>query len=350
MNHISGTKIRHTVLFIIFFSTGFSLGWVFHKQKAVIIPTSIRENSSDYKFIHPFLFLQVPEDESTPEFQSLKNTVSKYVSNTISKNNATDVSVYFRELESNRWIGINADDKYAPASMLKVASLIAFFRAYQDNPDLISREITLGTGNIADNEQAYYPPAHKLKSGEVYTVKDLLSYMIIESDNNALDAINFVTGEKILNKTYTELRIPIPTNNQDAVDDFFTAKMISRLFRTLYNGTYISQALSEKALNLLTQTNFKEGLVAGVPQGTTVAHKFGERTLNIVNPDLPSSNRTIRELHDCGIVYEPNNPYFICVMTKGQDFPSLQKIIVDISNTIWKETQSFKKNTVVQAQ
>ena len=323
-------KKSNAILLLIIFSVGFSLGWFLHKTKAVVAPVSIREESSNYKLIHPFLFLQVAEDETTPQLQSLKKTVTSYVENTIKQGNASDVSVYFRELETSRWIGVNADDKYSPASMMKVASLIAFYRSAQDDPSLLSKEIVLKTDDTKKDEQEHYVSNHRTQNNETYTSKELLSYMIVDSDNNALQAINFLTGDKILNKTYTELRIPIPANKDEAVEDFFTVKMISRLFRTLYNGTYISEAFSEKALTLLTQTNFNEGLVAGVPKGTVVAHKFGERTLNIVNNEVPENNRTVRELQDCGIVYLKDNPYFVCVMTKGQKFESFQKTIVDV--------------------
>jgi hypothetical protein len=92
---------------------------------------------------------------------------------------------------------------------------------------------------------------------------------------------------------------------------------------------------SEQALGLLTTTDFTQGLVAGVSATTTVAHKFGEQT------DTDTNGQVIdRELHDCGIVYYPNNPYFLCVMTKGQDFSTLAKIISGISNSVFNYVSS----------
>jgi hypothetical protein len=45
----------------------------------------------------------------------------------------------------------------------------------------------------------------------------------------------------------------------------------------------------------------------------------------------PQRNPLFRELHDCGIVYLPDNPYLLCVMTKGNDFAKMEKIIEEIS-------------------
>ncbi len=86
----------------------------------------------------------------------------------------------------------------------------------------------------------------------------------------------------------------------------------------------------------MSQTDFTEGIVAGVPQGTLVSHKFGVRT--VASHELTPDSQMVsnHELHDCGIVYYPNNPYFICVMTQGKEFNSLQSVIQGASELVWK--------------
>lgn len=74
----------------------------------------------------------------------------------------------------------------------------------------------------------------------------------------------------------------------------------------------------------MSQTEFKEGLNRGLPAEITVAHKFGERDLG-----------QQKELHDCGIVYYPNQPYLLCVMTKGADFDDLSETIGEISKLVY---------------
>ena len=79
-------------------------------------------------------------------------------------------------------------------------------------------------------------------------------------------------------------------------------------------------------LNLLSQSTFNLGIVAGVPQGIVVAHKFGERGFS--DPNIPN------QLHDCGIVYA-KKPYLVCIMTQGQDYNTLAGEIADISKMIY---------------
>lgn len=324
------------------FLVGFSSGYLYRKYKGEILPILVRPNTFSYKFVNPIVFLQVPEDDSTLEFQSLRKDILNYVNENIDKNNAEDVSVYFRDLNTARWIGINSDDKYSPASMLKVASMIAFLRAEEENPNLFYKRIILNFKDDNNSIKDYFPSKHQTENGATYTTDELLSYMIVDSDNNALNAIDSLTGNKILKDTYDDMRIPIVEGGSG--NDFLSVKMYSRLFRSLYNGSYISQNLSEKALDLLSKTNFDKGLVSSLPKGVVVSHKFGERTLKKMNQNLSivdGSNYTeVKELHDCGIVYAPKDPYFICVMTKGKDFNNLQKIISDISGIAWKKVQN----------
>ena len=111
-----------------------------------------------------------------------------------------------------------------------------------------------------------------------------------------------------------------------------SVKTYAYFFRILYNATYLGHTYSEKALELLNNREFPDGIVAGVPENIPVAHKFGERTV-----ESPEGIVTTEELHDCGIVYYPSKPYILCVMTKGTDIASLKEIIKTISKTVSDE-------------
>jgi hypothetical protein len=86
--------------------------------------------------------------------------------------------------------------------------------------------------------------------------------------------------------------------------------------------------MSEKALDSLSKTDFQSGLVKGVPQAVTVAHKFGEHS------DETTQNK---QLHDCGIVYYPKHPYLLCVMSKGKNFEYLDNAIAAISQIVYEQ-------------
>ena len=88
--------------------------------------------------------------------------------------------------------------------------------------------------------------------------------------------------------------------------------------------------MSEKALEILGSTQFDFGIEGGVPEGVTVANKFGERTLE-----------DQRQLHDCGIIYAPKGPYLLCIMTRadlktGASFNQLAEIMSSLSEKTYQ--------------
>jgi hypothetical protein len=99
-------------------------------------------------------------------------------------------------------------------------------------------------------------------------------------------------------------------------------------FRVLYNASYLGKQLSEWALATLAQSEFREGIVAGVPPAVPVAHKFGE------HKDVATGEV---QLHDCGIVYVPEHPYLLCVMTRGASFEHLDDAIASTSRLIFAQ-------------
>lgn len=91
--------------------------------------------------------------------------------------------------------------------------------------------------------------------------------------------------------------------------------------------------ISQAALQLLSETTFTQGLVAGITSSTTVAHKFG---LRVFTAPQTSENNITQELSDCGIVYTKPNPYFICIMTKGWNTADLESTIADVSRAAYQ--------------
>ena len=130
-------------------------------------------------------------------------------------------------------------------------------------------------------------------------------------------------------KTFSELDIPIPSQDPNYS---LTAKEYASFFRILYNASYLSKKSSEEGLSLLSQSEFKDGIVSSLPKNIVVAHKFGERE------EEGKDGKIINQLHDCGIVYYPDYPYLLCVMTRGESsLTDLSNIIKETSGIIFDE-------------
>jgi beta-lactamase class A len=320
---------------------GLFLGYVLFGHKTITEEiTSVRETAANYSFINPLLFVQVPEQVAFPEYQPLHTSLENYRTKALHEEKANEISIYFRDLNESKWIGINETATFSPASMLKVVTLISTLREAETDPKLLhaTAYITGKGGVLPTDIQTYYPPKDPVVIGHTYTVDQLLQHLIVDSDNIANNALYEIIGADNINKTYQDLELPTP--DEDGAKNY-TPQQYSHLFRALYNGTYLSKKISEQVLELLSKTYFDKGLVAGVPTGTIVSHKFGVRNI-LTDGAKPTDEPTARELHDCGIVYYPNNPYFLCVMTRGKDFPTLEGVIKDISKIAWDEVSKMK--------
>lgn len=335
--NLEGAKENHTkriarwskkkttfIVFIFAFIIGFCIGT--QREKTVTVNTSFKAiREGQQKLINPLLAIDVPEGVNSEEDRDLRAKIENSIALSKSQGKVDYASVYFKGPTRGNWLGVETDKTYYPGSLLKVPVLIAYLKIAETAPDSIFKTVTY-TIDRDENALENIKPSVALESGKAYTVDQLLSEMIKYSDNNAGLLLSSLIDQRFLNEVYTDLGLDIPPNRETKI----SPKSYSIFFRVLFNSTYLSRENSEKALELLSSTDFKDGLTAGIPEGITVAHKFGEYK------STDSSGNEFQELHDCGLVYLPKNPYFVCIMTHGKDITDLKKTIADISKTIYE--------------
>lgn len=271
-------------------------------------------------------------------FIGLRAELVAHIDAEVAAGRAKEVAVYLRDLRNGPILGINELAPYAPASLLKVPLVFAYMNAEENSPGFIDRTVTYA-GDITPPEQIIPSSVH-LDPGASYELRTLLANTLIASDNLSYLILrrylrSLRDGEAIEHQTFRELGI-IPPDG--ATDDWVSVQGYSSLFRQLYNATYLTPELSELVLSWLARAEFKDGLPGGVPAGITVAHKFGERLAQ------DASGADLVQFHDCGIVYYPDNPYLLCVMTRGSDLKTLVGLVRGISERVYVEIDSRKQS------
>jgi len=283
-----------------------------------------RINKSGFQFINPLLECEVGSILSKGnKISYLKNSAEDLVEDILAKEKSIyRASVYYRDLNNGPWFGISEDEKFIPGSLHKVGPLIALLKEAELYPLIFNRKIIYGGSEIPEIE-TYFKPSEEVEENKAYTVGNLAERMIRFSDNKAAFLIaKIISADKLL-KVYNELGL----EQSDNLNDYpLSARQFSILFRILFNASYLSKQSSEAALSLLAQTQFDKGLRAGVPVEIRIAHKFGERI---------SNDGKEYQLHDCGIVYAPEKPYLLCVMTKGKDFDKMAELIASVSKKVF---------------
>lgn len=268
---------------------------------------------------------ELPESLSIGERARLQNEVEKILEKYKAEGALAAGAVYFRDLNNGPWFGVNEWEKFSPASLLKVPLAISFVKRSHKDPNIMAQKIEYEKGS--DNYEADQPfsPNHPLEDKKVYSVEDLLRLMLQESSNEAALLLAQIAGSEQIESVYKDFGMEVPTPGKDLAVDVRT---YASFFRILYNATYLDREASETILTMLSQSTFRDGIVAGVPENTVVANKFGTR--NIAGRD------GVKQLHDCGIIYVPDNPYILCIMTQGKDFEELANFIKDVSKLVYE--------------
>lgn len=313
---------------LITFTTVFALGIIVGFFTYAIKSGTNKKNKADYAekhegqsgFVNPLLACDVASDVlSDLELPHFKNNINEFIRNRMDKRWATKVGVYFRELNDGYWFSIGDMEQFTPASLRKVPLMIALLKQVEKEAGLLDRMVKFDLANDYNLNQNIRP-SQTLIAGNSYTIKDLIYRMIVYSDNNAFTFLTKIVDPVQFDKVYTDLRILNPGTTTD--DQYLSIQTYESFFRILYNCSYLDRHASEWALDILSRSEFKTGLVAGVPPNVKVSHKFGEKS---------DSSKGLVELHDCGIVYYPKHPYLLCIMSQGSNFEYLDDVIANIS-------------------
>jgi beta-lactamase class A len=322
---MENNKTITTTFTIFLFLVGIVIGILI---KSVLSPNQldsykeVRERG--YEYINPLIDFESVDNTKQKELVKLHDDLEKYIENKTTKTDISHISVYYKDLNSGGWIGIREKEKFTPASLLKIPVMIAFYKIAETDPTYLNTELVYKSNGL--NTIQNFTPEETLEEGKTYTINQLIEILIRYSDNNALIFLGNQIEKDKLTKIYNDLGMQDPNDNPK--ENVMTVKEYASFFRILYNSTYLNKEMSIKALKLLSETTYEEGIRSGVPNSVKVSSKFGER-------DYDENVSTSKQLHECGIVYHPKKPYILCIMTRGSDFKSLTKVISEISIKVY---------------
>ncbi len=314
---------------------GFGWGWYANAAaSAGVAPKSLRLGG--YSFINPLLVCNINNSNIYSQDKLLSKELQSVIDTNVHDGNISKASVYFTDLANGAWANVYGDDTFYPSSLGKIPLMIALYQESESDPSVLDKQLVYPVGATDLNQMQDIVPEQVIVPGKPYTVEQLIEYMIKYSDNNATALLSANIDKDTVNRVYGDLNIPSEEGVNLANADFITAHQIATMFRVLYNGTYLSRDNSEKALQLLSQVSFTQGLVAGIASSTVVSHKLGLVGI------APNNVTTEHELHDCGIVYG-KDPYLMCVMTRGSaPLPQLEGVVAQLSQTAYNSVQGSK--------
>lgn len=278
--------------------------------------------NNEYPLLSKRIFSQSVNDLIL-NFIPLRKALRDYVS---AQNG--DVGVYFEYLPSGVSIGVNDRTEIKLASLSKVPLAMSIMKKIENKKLSLDDKLTIkkdeldkGFGNLWEKGE-----------GATFTVKELLDYLLKESDNTAYNVLfDALTAEEVMD-VYDNLDVEI--NSRETIP-IVSPKSYSSIFRSLYLSSYLSVQDSSYLLDILTKTNFKDKIPAGIPANISIAHKIGVF-------DLTESDGKVYT--DCGIVYFPNRPYTLCIFVKNSESEA-KKHMAYISRIIYSYLLIVKGDT-----
>jgi beta-lactamase class A len=322
--------IVNFILLIVLLGGGILVGfWFGEKGKQKTSDNSLQK----YEYINPILEYNRDYVIKKSSYEPFRKNLMSFIDSETKVGKISYASIFFRDLKNGPTFGINEFENFSPASLLKLPIAMTYFRLEEDRPGTMNTKIKFTKSNIVVEQ--HFQSSKSIQEGQVYTIEEMLRYMLIYSDNDSYAVLfDYIKNDperlKYLLNTYNELGVSNTLNSTDAT---LTTHGYASIFRQLFNASYLEKESSEKILSWLMGSDFKEGIIAGVPYSTGVAHKFGEHFL---------SDENSKQLHDCGIVYFPDNPYLLCIMTRGKNWDNLAYFIKMVSEKIYKEIESRK--------
>jgi beta-lactamase class A len=248
-----------------------------------------------------------------------------------------EVAVALRTLDGRSEVLIDPDVRFHAASTMKVPVMIELFRQASagtlslNDPLLVRNEFrsivdgsayTLSEG--ADSDKLVYASV-----GKTMTLRQLCGLMITVSSNFAANLLIERVGVENVRSTVSRLgadgmEVLRGVEDQKAFDKALnnstTARALLVLFEALAKGRAVSRKADAEMTAILKRQMFNDGIPAGLPPKTAVAHKTGNIT---------------RIHHDAGIVYA-KRPYVLVVLVRGiQDQKQSGALIAKISKAVY---------------
>jgi len=318
--------LKKVTIGLLFSLTTFLFGFYSHSYFFSQRNDNLRESrlNGQFRYINPLLECDNNSISQDANLDKLKLQLEQQFGN--------NTSIYYRDMNNGPWFGVHEREYFSPASLIKVPLIMALLKKAQNNSLLLDTEILNPTPY--DPATQNIQPKVTLAPNKKYTIRQLIEQMIIYSDDVSFNLLNQQLTNSEINKVYSDLGVDISKGILNPNGNIITVKAYASFFRILFNASYLSPEMSEYALNLLSQSDFKDGIVAGLPKNIVSAHKFGERQY---------LDTGLKQLHDCGIVYLTNKPYLLCVMTRGDNFDSLKSVIGNVSKIVYSYVSSVDR-------
>jgi len=268
----------------------------------------------------------------------VSSTLNEELERLAGERKARAIAVALHDLETNFRFSLRGDRWFHAASTIKVAVLLAVFRAaderrfgLDDSLHVRNRFFSAAEGSVfhvSPNRDAT-PELHQA-IGRTAKISALARVMICGSSNLAtnllLDFVGADYARMVLQEARVngvELRRGVEDHaaHERGINNEATADGLVGLLSAI-RGDFLKPESKREVIRILLEQRFNSMIPAGLPPHATVAHKTGEIST---------------ACHDIGIVYLPERePYITAILTEfDPDQEGRRETVAAISEVIY---------------
>ena len=283
----------------------------------------------------PWLLLLILSSSALPPHSALAARIHALIEGQAQP--APEVGLVLLPLDGRGAVMVEPDKVFHAASTMKVPVMIELFRQAKagrlrlDDPLPVVNDFhSIVDGSVYHLKVDDDSDAEVYKAvGRTMTLRELCEAMITVSSNLAANLLIERLGVENIRATVarlgaTGMNVRRGVEDQKAFDQGLnnttTARGLAVLLQKLARGKAVDARSDAEMVAILERQKFNDGIPAGVPEGTPVAHKTG----------------TITKIHhDAAIVYG-RRPYVLVVLIRGiQDQKDSAALMAAISKEVW---------------
>jgi beta-lactamase class A len=261
------------------------------------------------------------------------------------KNKTRAIGVALHDLETGFRFSLRGDRWFHAASTIKVAVLLAVFRAadqgrlrLDDSLHVRNRFFSAADGSVFRvSQDRDATPELYATIGRTAKISALAHAMIVGSSNLAanllLDSVGVEYARLVLREAQVdgvELRRGVEDHgaHERGINNEATADGLLSLLSAI-RGDFLTPESKQAVIRILLEQRFNSMIPAGLPPHATVAHKTGE---------ISTAS------HDIGIVYLPERePYITAILTEfDPEREGRRETVAAISETIYRSLLQTK--------
>jgi beta-lactamase class A len=226
--------------------------------------------------------------------------------NNLVKSYSGTAAIYIKNMETKKTFVLNKDEIFPSASIIKLLVMAEVLKKVSTGQITHDKKIAVSDRLITrgDGILKYLEVNHS------FTIKELLTLMIIVSDNTAANILIDIAKMEDVNKLSINLGLKKTVLNRKMMDFKAAAKGKENItcaddkcafLELLYDGKIINEACSKFIVDTMKKQQVHGKIDMFLPPSIILAHKTG----------------TLEKLeHDVGILYGRKCDYIVCIFTK----------------------------------